>query len=594
MPAYYPSCVVNFKLRFDESVVEELLVAMITGELPLSMDDMSKASDAPAIGISSSPTMTRESPPFSFVMGRVPTHASIELPGYRQAGQFDIEVPFKHLPIDPQTVRAGAVEIYLGTVEAQAFASGMSLEASSANLFGRGSVLRTRDAAGQPIQKNLVMVGLIDEWTVEHGDKGSVAKMRGRDLRGALIDTPVATTPEETEKFFDKMNMTEDIVGVVQAILAMNPLFAEIQVKTNDAEWPDGEIPSPASDAAVPRHRKGAKGDKKRKASSGKSSVGELHLWDLIIRECYLVGAIPYFEGTDLWIRPARSIFDQKRAGADPAKNPTPFAGGKKRTKDEISGKEMEPLAVRKLVYGRDTKVMTFDRKFGGYQRPKIVRVITVDQSSDARGQDRTLVAQWPPEDKTKAQVTRVSPGADASQTEFLNIPVCGIRDKDQLLEIAKAVFEEIGRGELGGSCESPNCASFGGDNKDPDLLRLKPGDGVEFSVDTRALTQTAPLITTLTDSQRQPLGKVIKELTDLTGDRLLAKTIAASARSARAQRFFRVSNVKYSWTNTSGIKVVFDFQNYVVARNEAGSVSTSDGSVVKRKVPKKQVGFGL
>ncbi len=581
---FYPSLVVNLKMRFDQDVLKTL-EADAAGATP---EQMAKAADGSTSPTGDAPRVLRVDPPYSFITGRVPVKASVDLSGYRQAATFDCEFPFRDLPIDPQTVKAAAVEIYLGTVSPIAMASAANPASEAVRLFGRQSVLRVRDTLGRAIDENLVLVGIVDSWKVSHGGEGSTAHLHGRDMRAILIDTPVALLPGEADHFFEQIDMEEDIVGVVQAILKQHPLMADVRVVCNEEEWDGGKIPSPASSAATPRHRKGAKGTKKRQVSSGQGEVPHLSYWDLIVRECYLVGAIPHWVGFEILIRPAAAIFDQLRQGINPRGRPTPFKNGRPRGFDAQSGKMMPPLAVRKLVYGRDVKELNFDRKYGGYQKPKIVRVVTVDDSSPKRGEDRLLVARWPPEDAKQKAGTKPSPGEALAQKEILNIPVAGVRDKKQLERIARAVFEEIGRGEMGGSCNTPNLSSFGGDNDDPDLLRLRPGDGVEFAVDTRVLGPVSPLISTLTDTIRRPMGEMVSELTVALGDRMLARAVVAGARSARAQRFFRVSTVKFDWAAASGLKVSFDFQNYVVATNETGPMSSASGTPVSVGIPKK------
>lgn len=584
MPVFYPSMEVELKIRFDDDVMP----AASSDAEPVSPDGMSRGSDVlgrPGNG----PALLRTTPPYSFLAGRVPSQANIDLPGYRKAATFSLEFPFKDLPFDPLSVKAAAVEIYVGVVAADDFAK--------ITRSGR-AVLRTHDRLGLAVADNLAMVGTVDEWKVSHSGTGSTAHLSGRDMRAFLIDTPVALLPGETEFFFGQIDTTRDIANVVQAILKQHPLMAGTRVRVNAEEWPDGKIPSPASSAAVPRHRKGATGKGRKAASAGPGEVLRKSYWDLIVHECYLVGAIPHWVGMEIHIRPARAIFDQLRAGIDPANHPTPFAGGRLRRRDAATGKPIEPMAVRRLVYGRDVQDLSINRKFGGYQKPKIVRVISTDDSTPKKGEDRLLQARWPREsdaDKKRAPGTKPSPGEELAQKEILNIPVSGIRDKAQLEAIAKAVFEEIGRGELGGSCSTPNLASFGGDNSDPDLLRLRPGDGVELSVDVRALARgsASPLVSTFTDFQRRPLDEVVQELAQaLGGDRALARAVVMGARSQRAQRFFRVSSVKFDWSAESGMKVNFEFQNYVVATNEVGpEMSRRDGTATAVAVPARAPG---
>jgi hypothetical protein len=271
---------------------------------------------------------------------------------------------------------------------------------------------------------------------------------------------------------------------------------------------------------------------------------------------------------------------------------------------------------VRKLAYGRDLMEMTFERKFEGF-KARIVRVVSVNTSSSSRGKDKRLEVVWPdrqaletiltqqfggtPEahkiakrlaaqtlsTPDKAGVTHVSASGQVSESDILTISVPGISNKDQLLRIAQDLYEEIGRGEMGGSVQTRNLASFGGDNQDPDLLRLRSGDGVEMNVDVRDLSSSGPLVSYLVDSVRQPDSARKQELEERFGkgkpstgksDDLANFLIKASKGSVvELQKFFKVSNVKFDWSHTAGIAIAFDFQNFVVARAD---VTPSTGAV--------------
>lgn len=575
MPVFYPSCVCNLKIRFDESLHVQALGA------PLAIED---AIENPARG-GGSPAVEplvvqRGDSTVSFVSGRVPLAASVELPGYRQAGQFSCKFAFRDLPIDPRTVRAAAVDIHLGTVPARDFAAGMSGGEADGT---RKSILRTRDAAGVPDRRTLAITGMVDEWSVSHDSSGSFVEFRGRDLRGALLDTNIATAPVGAQ-LLEQLDLSVPIHEVVQQILDQYPFFQEFVVAVNPAEWKDGVVPSPGDAGSTPRHRRGARGTRTARGGAPGAQT-DLNFWDLIVRYCYLVGAIPHFVGNELRVRPSRSVFDQARGGFDPD-TAFPFQGGAPRRLDSVSGATLEPfLRVRRLVYGRDIESLSFDRKFGGYRKPTVVRAVSCDVGGAGRGDEKILEGVWPPGEAGEApRRSRASAGGQNDGADVLNVPVPGIVSEDRLQEIARSIFEEIGRGEMGGSCQTKNLTSFGGDNQDPDLVSLRPGDGVELHVDTRPLGATSPLVSALTDHSRESFERQIAIVAErLGGDQNLARVMVATSRGAiqEMQRFFRVANVKFDWAD-SGIKVAFDFQNYVVPRLQVEAASDAPGEVVR------------
>lgn len=573
MGVYRPSMVLHLKLRFDESL-------HVVPEPPL----VNVADQLAGIEVPKTPTIEplitrRGADNVSFIMNRTPLKAEIELPGYRQAGTFNFTLNFRDLPIDPRTIRAAAVEVHLGAVSHQDFSDGMMGTRPDGS---RASVLKTRTAGGLPNPETLVMVGLADEMDVEHGET-SVIMMRGRDLRGVLLDTPIGTSPSLVEALFDVLDTSQDIGSLIAQLLSFHPMGEDFQVVTNPAEWPSGKLPTVGSPEQVPRHRRGARGRRAGGRANTASGGARMSFWDLIVRYCFLAGAIPYFRGTQLYIRPSRSIYEQMRAGGP--MNPTPFRDGEPRGIDAETGDSIDaPLRFRRMVYGRGIKELGFNRKFGGQGLPKSIRTVSVDNSSTERGQQRVLEAIWPPlpaeEPRRRgASRTRVAPGGETSQNDIVNVPVPGITDVTQLEQIARSIYEEVGRGELGGSCATKTLASFGGDNQDPDLLRLKPGDGIEFLVDTRNLTNRTPLMSTLTDHYRNTFDQQVAAIQARLGDENLARVIVATSRGQiqEVQRFFRVTTVKYSWESKTGVSTSFDFQNFVVARNSVPAPEDKD-----------------
>lgn len=591
MPVFRPSLVTNIKLIFDETLHLESDLPP-----PVSVNQLvqggSWVTTAPGKSEFVQPLiLQRQDKNTSFITGRIPKKASVEMPGYRQAGQFSADYDFRDLPIDPRSVRAAWVDIYATAISDADFASGMRTYNADGS---RSSVVKTRTTEGWDNTNDLMGSYGVDEWEVVNDDNGCVVTLKGRDFRGFLLDMHISTDPVAAQQMLEQLDLEQPINEVVRQILRFNPLFDQVIIVCNPGEWPDERVPAPASTGLVPRHRKGAKG-KGNPKSTIESEVGSLNFWDLIVKFCFLVGAIPYFEGTSLLIRPSRSLYAQNNAGIDPIANPTPFLRGRPRAVDAQARAAISPaLTVRKLVYGRDVKRLSFDRKFAGNQKPKVIRAISLDVS-DPGTDGAMLTATYPSTDldkvkaKTvkKAKSTRVGPTGAVNSEEVLNIPVPGTTDLKQLQLVAQAVWEEIGRGELGGTFETTNLSSFGGDESDPDLIHLRPGDAVELVVDSRKLSTYAPLISTYTDHFRLPFEDQVNLINQRVGDENLARVIVATTRGQvlELQKFFRISTVKFMWSD-KGLSIEGDFQNYIIARNQV-----EDPQVVNRSPDKISTG---
>lgn len=575
MSVYYPSLVAHFSMTFDDTLT--VAIPGFTPEGPVSTEDLLRGGSAvtrPTI----QPLVTAKGPA-SHVLNRVPVSASVDLPGHRNAATFNLAFAYKDLPIDPRTVKACAVDIYLGTITAENFADGMRGKVQAGV---KPSVLDTSGFFGAGVSPRLLLTGLVDEWEVEHNDDGSSVSVSGRDFRGVLIDTPIAADPKKATHLLDKLVLSKPINQVIEDLFATHPMMVGIPVRVSPEEWPNGTLPAPGA-GAIGRNRRGAKGEKAGGRASAAGGSNQLKYWDVVVKLCFLVGAIPAFVGTELRIRPSRSLYDQQRAGFDPL-IPTPFAAGLRRATDAISNKAIAPLQVRKMVYGRDIGSLSFTRKFAGYARPRQVCCVSIDTRSAAKAAGRVLKGLYPSE----AIATRAFASGVKSMADTLYVPVPEITDVDRLGVIAQAIYEEMARGEISGTCSTNNLASFGGDNSDPDLLKLRPGDAVEFATDVRTLTKAAPLTSAYTDHMRKPFEQAVKDLTAILGDENLARVIIATSRGVvnEVQGFFRVSSSRYIW-GADGLKVDFSFQNFVEKTFDAdGSPSSTGGPTVDRTVP--------
>lgn len=604
MPAgFYPSCVCRLTIRFEEALTltDTRNAAQLDPTLGPGAGTALAGFAATRNALTNPPgfqlgyskgLLLPPGPPVSLGgLEMVPRSASIELPGVRQAGKFDLEIAYRDLPIDPRTVRACRVEIFLGAVQADQFA--------------RGEQLATH-VAGVPTQ-DLLMVGTVDLWDAKHSNATSVVRLEGRDLVGILLDTKLPL------QFLQQLDLSKNIVDVIHQILSGNkavlsptspltPLTGptgligqglDIVVEADLGEW-GGEIPVLGRLGELTETRKGVAATSAQMTPNSQ----KISYWDLITRYCALLGAVPQlrtvsaaeaqssttFTSTGKQLSPGQIVLSVRRARNLFAqqKTPTPFAGGqprKLRAPLVEKGQEQD-LFVRRLVFGRDISEFNFQKKFHGTVVPT-VRTWGVDDTK--RGSEQLINGQWPPPLSQADQMKQDS--------EILNIPYHGIRDKKRLNELARDIYEEVGRGELGGTAQTKWLTSFGGDATDPDLLRLRPGDAVELVVDVRQLGSRAPLVNELVNDTRTPFEQAVTDLANrLNVGTSVARIIVATARGMLTQTLstFRTATVKYGWDVKKGINVTLDYQNYVIARNEtADKADSQTGQKVSTRTQK-------
>jgi hypothetical protein len=494
----------------------------------------------------------------------VPKSASVEVPTPRKAGKFSIDLDFRDLPVDPRVLRSVGVTVMMGTVPMSEFAAGMV-----GNKDQRGRLRSYLDPVGPDGKVDLdkvLIVGTADEVNVTHDSSGSTVSMSGRDLRGLLLDSPM---PAGLDSVVDG---SQPIDKVVAQILRLHPMYkAEPpEILIDRTEFPGGAIPSPQGTYATPRilnSANPASGAKQRpnKRGSGKTS-GQTSFWDVIVNLCNLCGAVPWFKGNALRINASAGLFQQLARAKGGGR--TPFAGGRPRyAPNDYAGQA--PISVRQLTFGNDIEEMTFDRKLSGRQET-VVLCIAVDPTSKRRGKGKLIAEQYPPAPApgNKAERAQVAPGG-ASKANVMRVPCPGITDRDQLAEMAFAIHQEVMRGTVGGSITTRILSSLGGSNSDPDLLRLRPADAIQIGLDQRRISSRSPVVAELLASQAAPFGEAVKRLTARGVEEPLARVLIATSRGGVQSLvpYFYVNNVKLDWSAESGIKVAFDFSNYIIRR---------------------------
>lgn len=504
---------------------------------------------------------------FTVIANRVPRKGTFTLPHPRSAPTFSMTFDYNEFPVDPSLIRAVGVEIHLGSIPSEDYARGMLGEV---DVDGRPfSILKTTTDITDPFtgrkmsnDGTLLFYATADTWDTDHSENGSTVVLEGREIRAILIDTKVV--PADVAKVKLKQEIT-DVIGDLIASIKFEHSF-RLVAATIANEWPNGIVPSPGdadgmtavrvkAASRVGAKAKSATGDVEGVKTGDKATQstpengGKASYWDLITNYCELVGAMPHIIGSMLWIRPIHRIFDVVNPES---KIPTPFAGGRPRETG------IEQLRVRRLVLGRQIKRLKLQRKFGGVSIVPTVQTISFDDR--VSGQQRLIFGQWPPAGSNSAEAK--------AESELLRVPMWGVRSTTRLTQIARGIYEEMGRGETGGTAETGNLASFGGDNSDPDMLRLRPLEPVEFVVEGTAGRGDMPLAAEVNDIASLSFEAEVERLHALLGDLALARAFTALARGSvqGLLRYYQVCGVTFDWDK--GVKTALQFQNYVVPRH--------------------------
>ena len=559
-PVYRPSCLVKLNARFDTAYLPATDPPGTTS-LQQPRAEVQQAGNTTALTGAKNDGLTEQ------IVVR-PISASVEVPSPREAGRFSLEFLYRDFPVDPRMFSAIACEVYLG---------GVSADKSAQGIGGQGYSLGNSPALVSLTDENLVVVGIVDEVRVRHDGQMSRVTLEGRDLRGVLLDSPAPAA------LFTQLDLRKPIQNVVRQILDKHPFGSTLSLWYFPDEWKVpgegffGIPPSPYSSDGSTRVRLGATG----RESKGTPKTGEeVSFWDLITNYCFLCGVLPYFSGNKLLLRRARSYWAQLGT-------------------------------VRGMIYGRDVLSLEINRRFQGSNglKGRAVMVTSIDTDSTQRGNARLKEVVWgptildannpdnrgttktgkavktheaalPPGQTTRPQVGQISPSGLVGYTDVIRIPVSGIKSETQLLEVAKAVYEEIGRGEMSGAFETCNLATYGRPDLEADLLKLRPGDAVRIQVDERLSTGQAPAVSPLQKDATTAAAERIREMTSRGIPARMAAAIAQSAERGvpALAPVFRAKHVKFDYSVTTGVKITCDFENYVEAtRAKTGlAVTTS------------------
>ena len=567
---YYPSVSLALGLRFDEALHYIRSQATTpTTEIarrepdPLGFVDPSPAQEPLFVSSGNSDSL-------SWLVNIVPRSASVTKGSYRDAGTFEATIGYRELPFDPRLIKAMQVRVFAGCIDPRDFYQGVTQRVQIGNgqilQVARPSILQGADVQGHPNLKLLAMWGIADEpeLTLNENPTWSV---RGRDLRSLFLSSPMR------RGVLGQLDLTQPIDRVVKQILDLHPLGAQMAIVVQASDWPGGRVPSPGATGNVTKVHLGASG-KKKSGPPPAQQESKLDYWGAICQYCFLVGAVPYFRGVRLEIRPAQALYDLRDNVIDAR---TPFAGQVARR-----GPDGRPFAIRKLIVGRNVKELRFRRNLQGAQRPRVIEVVSLDTSSPNRGKQKLIRAVWP-EDVANAlkkkHATKESPSGQLAESEVQRVPVPGIRDQGQLREMAKAIWETHARMEVEGDFSTSDLASYQDPredaNDDPDLISLEVGDPIELSVAENV--SGSPVALEVARHASKSFNAAVLEVSQETGDENVARALVATSRNliVETESEYRVSQVKLDWSITSGLRISGQFQNYIQARYGAVSGGT-------------------
>jgi len=496
------------------------------------------------------------SPDDRVVLGSIiPLSVQIERNSIRQADQASVTISHSDAPFDPRLIRAAAIEITLGVVDASDYEAGVAGErrddGSLVSMVGRSRTLTGTDSR---LAGTTRFVGWVDSWTISYDDQdGDTISLECRDLSAICFDTPLATGTG--------VDLSQPIDRGVRSFLKGYAELRGIEVVYGRPGQRNAGTPPVPLEAVPPisRARRGRVAQQRRSGDQRQS------VWDHLTDVTAKVGLIPIVYDYQLHIVEARTYF----VGRDVA---------------------------RRMVYGRNLSHLEFARKLGG------VKVPTIEVRCYDATLGRTRWARWPsppgsgfgvfgetspPTTPQRPNETSVS-GHDPSE-RIQTYLVTGVTSGELLQRVARNLFDSIGRQEIEGNWETYDVQSYSeSEEEGTDLLALDSGDAVEILIagGPRLPYTTGP--EPLSAAQIAGLSRQSRAayLRSIGWSESVAERFAAIQDATANQTVFRVQNVRLNWDREEGVKISSDFINFVTVRESPGPASEEQAAAAVQLAP--------
>lgn len=462
--------------------------------------------------------------------GIVPISFSIERNSLRTADTATVTINHSDAPFDPRLIRAASIEIVFGMAPPSNWERGSMRGVRRTD----GSRISLPERAGPATTR---FVGVVDNWAVSYdGDDGDTIELTCRDLSALLFDEPLRQGTG--------IDLSLPIDRAISAFLDGYPSTRGTRVV-----WAgSGEAPTVGS--ATPARVTGTRGGRQRQVRSGDQ---RMNLWDHVTEVCARAGLVPIFVDYELRIVNPRTF----------------YASGSR---------------ARRMVYGRNLLHLEFTRKIGGVQVP------TIEVRSYDPTIGRTRWARYPvAEGQPASGIIGVS---DPPRPGRPNVPlvsghnpteriatylVDAVSDPATLQGVARSVFEQVGRQEIEGNCETDSPYTVDSLADDPDLLNVDSGSAIELLVTRAVHTSTVAEGLSATEIADLTREARVDYLERLGWTRRVAERFAELQESTAFQTIFRVQNARISFSNTDGLRIAIDFVNYITARDESRSDRQAD-----------------
>ena len=455
--------------------------------------------------------------------------------GARQAAQASITLRYLDFPLDPRTIRACAVSVYIGTLTQEEFQQGLAGQ-TRGGIGGPAEPLTlvpstyVDDDGNQ--RTNLRFQGWADTIELDWPDDGEpTVKFECRD------NTTLLDAQDHPPKVF--LDMKKPIHEAIATYLANFNQFAGMSVEYR----PSGATPPSLDQALSKTSFRPNLGPSASKGGGGEGQKTSAH--DYLTDCCGAIGHIIRLEGTNLIVQEADHRFTA-----------ICFVY---RDDDPFKGRNLPRLPQRSL-YG--SSILNAELMKAPARRA--VMPTNIEVRCYLPEKKTTLVGRFPdPKNASNSSVQNPKPG-DSKEQKWSVHYVSGIMDQATLNRVAQGYYEMQGRGEIEAEVKTKNLASFGGGNLDIDILDMEAGDTFEV-LTNRSDDEMASVtqIETLLLAQ----GRVQQFMSALGYDDAFSAGYAKSFTNVAFPTLFKLRHLGIAWDCDEGVGLTLNGVNYVEVR---------------------------
>lgn len=447
----------------------------------------------------------------------MPKSLTITRNAYNQADGWEMTFDADDLPIDPQMVKAGAVEIFLfgtkgiGPDERLIDKRSTTLDAPTQDRTAVDTVMTEMDVVSATDRFTLgnrpVIAGLWDDHTFALSDGGRWVTITGQDYTALLM---AKQWPPTAKGRAQRIPVGKRLDTLMKEILSKADDTGRLALAVENI--PVGDLPTVK--AELRHHKRGIPVEQ------------DTSYWDVLYKLATRHGFILFVRGLDVVLTTPQNLKDDK------------------------------DRRIRRMVWGANITSLEMTRHLGKETTPAVV-LKAYDDSLRA-----PLTIDYPEGSftKIKKKARKSKAGKESinirKTDEYVIIPVYGITDRQTLKRMAKARWTQLGESERQVTFATKDMSDF----HDRDLMDLASGDAFgiefdEFNID-RAL---------LANPKVAPEVK-FKHLTDRGFGAAVSQVIADKYDELEAmKRPMRVRECTYDYSADQGVSIECVLQDFIV-----------------------------